>query len=175
MTDCFFVPVSCEFPQLFIRTLYVDPTANAKANGSSTVLMLFKHNTPFHLLPQTLYWLVLIMSLYKRPWQTFINMSPAQPGRIRPGIYVMGQLKSLPPSGLCRSDHNCVCLLTTYRTCAEAGKAQTKDVKVWMNKSELSLQEPLDCSRWDVSKQSRFVTFCRDMTATSKRVKSTQW
>lgn len=139
-------------------------------------LMLFKHNTPFHLLPQTLYWLVLIMSLYKRPWQTFINMSPAQPGRIRLGIYVMGQLKTLLSRSLPlgSADHNCVCLLTTYGTCTEEGKAQTKDVKVWTNKSELSLQEPLYRSCWDVCKQSRFVTFCRDMTVTSKRVKSSQ-
>lgn len=81
------------------------------------------------------------------------------------------------------ADHNCVHLLPTYNTALKREKVQIKEVKVWSDESELCLQECFNCTDWDMFKQSTgdldevtdvicsYVTFCRDIIVSSKRVK----
>lgn len=137
--EMFFIPVSCELPQLFIRTLHIDPTANAKANGSSIVFDVVQ--TQHSISPAAPNFILAgfnHVSLQKT-LTDFHRCVPCPTRQDKTGDLCYGSIKDAfksLPSGL--SVHNCVCLLPTYRTRAEEGKAQTKDVKVWTNKSELS-------------------------------------
>lgn len=74
-------------------------------------------------------------------------------------------------------------LLPKYKTLLEREKVQTKEVKIWSEDSELTLQACFDCTDWDMFKQScgdldeladvvcSYTTFCRDMIVATKTVK----
>ena len=146
-----------EFPQLFVTLVYIHPKAN-KTNACELIhqvtqrLQTISPEAPNIVLGDVNQ---CTLSDTLRDFHQYVTC-PTRGKNILDMCY--GNIKdaykstSLHPLGL--SDHNCVLLIPVYRTALKREKVQSIQVKDWNDDACLTLQGCLDCTDWDMFKES---------------------
>lgn len=172
----FYLP--CEFPQIFITTVYIHPKANASSASRIIYDVIQRLQTISPEAPNFILGDFNHVSLEKTLTNFYQYVScPTRRGKTLDLFYesTKGAFKSLPLPPLGSADHNCVYLLPTYKTVLKREKVQSRDVKVWTNDAVSWLQGCFDCTDWGMFAEScedlddltdvvcSYSAFCRDM------------
>lgn len=175
-----------EFPQIFVTVVYIHLRANEEEASESILkvtqkLQSLSPDAPVFVLGDFNH-----CSL-KRTHKNFYQYvtCPTRHNKILDLCYgsVKGAFKSLPLPPLGGADHNCVQLMTAYRSALRRGKIITKQIHNWTDDSKLSLQDCFEKTDWGMFKEScsdideltdvvsSYVTFCEDCVIPKKSVK----
>ena len=146
-----------EFPQLFVTLVYIHPRAN-KSNACERIhqvtqrLQSISPDAPNIVLGDMNH---CTLSDTLRDFYQYVTC-PTRDKNILDLCYgnIKDAYKSISLHPLGSSDHNCVHLIPVYRTVLKREKVQTIRVKDWNDDACLSLQGCLDCTDWDMFKES---------------------
>lgn len=143
-------PLPCEFPQLFLTLVYIQPPSNTTAATQTIVDMSHRlvsicGDAPKFYLGELNH---AHLDKFLHTYEQYVNCTNTHKNTTLDLCYgnVKEGYKSILMPGLGASYHNSISLLPTYKPCTRRQEKVTKAVKLWTEDSISSLQACFECT-----------------------------